>query len=80
VPYYTLPLFAFFPGRIGSSGLVGTVQPQVDNTLLIINGALPVFVKIKSREPLSFLLTFHNRLCCLWLQILDHFDKTNTAN
>ena len=45
-------------GIIGSSGFVGTVQPHVESTLVIINGALPVFVKIKSREPFSDLVTF----------------------
>ena len=36
------------PGAIGSRGHSGTVQPQVDFALLIINGAFPVFLNLKA--------------------------------
>ena len=56
---YFTSIFPFFPGRIGASGFVGTVHPQVESTLVIIRGASPVLVNSKTRIPESVaLVTF----------------------
>ena len=52
VSYFT-SISPFSPGRIGFSGFLGIVQPQVEVTLVIINGAVPVFVNSKTRTPLA---------------------------
>src|SRR5690606_26460359 len=41
------------PGIMGPSGFLGMVQPQVDDTLDIIKGALPVLVNSKTLTPLA---------------------------
>jgi hypothetical protein len=50
VSYFTL-MVSFFPGRIGSLGQLGTVQPQDDLTLERIRGSLPVLVNSNSQFP-----------------------------
>merc|ERR1712129_71607 len=50
VSYFT-SIFPVAPGKIGPLGFLGTVQPQVDFTLDIISGALPVFVNSNTRTP-----------------------------
>ena len=50
VSYFT-SITPFSPGMIGPSGFFGMVQPQVDLTLLITNGASPVFVNSNVRKP-----------------------------
>ena len=42
----------FAPGRIGSVGQVGTVQPQLPRQLDMINADLPVFTNLNSRPAL----------------------------
>jgi hypothetical protein len=40
-------ILADLPGKIGSFGHSGTVQPQLLLALVIINGSLPVFLILK---------------------------------
>ena len=44
VAYFTV-IFPEAPGLIGCLGQVGTVQPQAADTLVIINGLVPILVK-----------------------------------
>ena len=41
------------PGAIGSLGQEGTVQPQDPFALEMINGSVPVLVKINTHSPLA---------------------------
>ncbi len=50
---YCTSITPFFPGKIGSVGLVGTVQPQLLFASLIIKGSLPVLVNSKVLFPES---------------------------
>ena len=50
VAYFT-PITAFAPGRIGSFGKDGTVQPHEPVALVIINGLFPLFTNTNSRFP-----------------------------
>ena len=56
VSYFTC-IFSDSPGKIGFSGFLGIVHPQVDYTFEIIKGAFPVFLKTNSLTPLSPLFT-----------------------
>ena len=48
---YFTSIFPDSPGKIGPSGFFGTVHPQVDFTLEIIRGALPVLVNSNTLTP-----------------------------
>src|SRR5690606_39001502 len=51
VSYFT-SICPVFPGCMGASGFLGMVQPQLDFTLLITKGALPMLVNSNTRTPL----------------------------
>ena len=55
VSYFT-PIVPFAPGRIGSFGVDGTVQPQDPCAFVITSGAFPLLVKTNSLFLELFLL------------------------
>ena len=50
---YLTSISPTFPGKIGASGFLGIVHPQLELTLETIKGASPVFVNLKMRTPLA---------------------------